>query len=97
MDDMNLVYLEKFRGYLNKSKYLKFLNNLKKLYPNEKINLFHDGLSVHKTKLVTDHIDKNLKWMRILNVAYTSDDNPIETVSGRLKQIYRKKLLEKKI
>jgi len=59
------------------------------------ISLFYDGLAVHKTKEATAYIDNILKWKRILNVGYQSEDNPIEIFFSFVKRKYRAKFLKR--
>jgi carbamoylphosphate synthase large subunit len=58
---------------------------------NKQVALFYDGLLAHKTKVVTYFIDFNLRLSRTLNVAYSSENNPIEYVFSQIKIKYRKK------
>jgi len=80
-------------GYVDTEYYCKFLKNLRdKLGGTEKISLFYDGLSVHKTRAARLRLRK-YNWLRLLNVAYASSDNPIENVFAEVKRKYRLELL----
>ena len=72
--------------------YLQFLEKLKEKYPDERILLFIDNLSVHKT------VDARAAYERlnitpVFNVPYSPQFNGIESYWSILKQHYKKLLL----
>lgn len=67
-----------------------FLKRIKaKLPRNDRVALFYDGLSVHKTRAVQDTIMREMGWLPIQNVAYQPNANPIEGYFAIIKRSYR--------
>ena len=79
-------------GYLNIDEYCKFLKQIKKTVGDEKIALFFDGLNIHKSAKANNLIAK-YRWVKILNEAWQSNNNPIENYIGFIKRHYYKQKL----
>ena len=87
-----LVAYELLVGSLNSAKYLAFLQKLRNHIGQERIGLFYDGSSVHKSAAAQNVIEQN-SWVRLLNVAYSQEDNPAEYLLNDIKHAFRKELL----
>ena len=59
----------------------------------QRVAVFHDGLSMHKTKASRELYDA-LNIESVLIIAYNSEQNPQEHIWLRSKQSYRKQLLQ---
>ena len=87
-----LVSYDLVTGSFNSSKYLVFLQKLRNMIGQESIGLFYDGISVHKSSQVQKALQQN-SWVRLLNVAYSQEDNPAEYLLNDIKHAFRNELL----
>jgi transposase len=95
IDCHSLVHYEIVDGTFDRDRFLSFLRNMRaKLRRNDRVALFHDGHSVHKTRTVQDALMREFGWLPILNVAYEPNANPIEGYFGVLKRHYRREVLK---
>ena len=79
---------------INAKKYISFLKKLRKKMKKEKFCLFVDNLRVHKTDLVMKAYH-DLKIIPIFNETYAPNYNPIETIFGQIKRVYKAQRLNK--
>jgi len=87
-----LVAYDLVAGSFNTAKYLAFLQKLKCAVGHKHVGLFYDGSSVHKSAAAKEAIEQN-SWIRLLNVAYSQQDNPAEYLLNDVKHAFRKELL----
>lgn len=88
-EEKGVVGYSLFNGYLNSQLYLGFLDKIKSVYKRKRIGLFYDGHSVHKSNAARALMDEH-NWVPLMNVAYQSDDNPIEYFFAYVKNEFRK-------
>ena len=79
-------------GYLNCDRYIVFLEQLHENVGQKHVGLFYDGQSVHKSAAAQEKL-KQYQWVRLLNVAYSQEDNPAECLLNDIKHVFRKELL----
>ena len=68
-----------FDDSINKWKFKVFIQTLRETIMNEKICIYFDNLSVHRSKDVRDELDR-LEIPYIFCPPYSPDCNPIESV-----------------
>ena len=81
------------QGYLDEDDYLEFLKLIRQTIGNKRIGLLYDGLALHKGKKPYKMMSNN-RWVHVLNEAWTSDNNPIETYIGLVKRYFYKRRLQ---
>lgn len=92
MDTSGIIIHKIYTGYLNGELYLAFLRDLKMRVGRRKIAILYDGLSVHKLKAASELMD-SYKWIPILNIAYSPENNAIEFYWQMLKRKYREQMM----
>ena len=75
--DGQLAHLKVTQGAINALSYISFLKKLRKKIPDEKLVLFIDNLSCHKTKKVMDEY-KRLRITPCFSSTYDPDSNAAE-------------------
>ena len=80
----------------NQESYIEFLQQLRDQYPDQKLVLFLDNLSVHKTRAVKEQYEE-LELGTIFNAPYSPQYNGIESYFFLVKQEYKKELLQRVI
>ena len=73
---------------VNVAKFKTYLQELRKIYPEEKIAIFLDNLSAHKSEKSKAEASR-LGFRFIFNVPYSPEWNPIEYVFAKVKQRFR--------
>jgi hypothetical protein len=82
------------RKAFNRWEYIQFLYWIRFMNLNEPLAIYQDNLSVHKTK-ETMKAYRYLNILPIFNLPYSPEFNPIELVFAQVKQIYKRKRLQK--
>ena len=81
-----------FPKSINIEKFIAYMRELRQNYKNEKIAIFLDRLSVHRSIRVRDAAN-DLGLKIILNASYSPNFNPIEGAIGIIKNIIKTKRL----
>ena len=82
-----------FDHSVDKWKFKVFAQSLRDDYKEDKICIYFDNLSVHRSKDVRDELDR-LKIPYIYCPPYSPDCNPIESVFSIYKNILRRRRLQ---
>ena len=90
-----LVFITKPK-FFNQHDTVEFLKQVRASFASEKLVLFWDNCSIHKTKLVSEAMAQ-LGIEAILNVPYCPQFNGIELVWARAKREFRAQALTRKI
>ena len=77
-----------FDDSVNVSKFKEYLQELRALIPDEKVALFMDNLSAHRSEKARAEMSR-LEFRCIFNVPYSPEYNPIEFVFSKIKQRFR--------
>ena len=80
-------------GYINQADYVEFLKLIRRTVGSRRIALFYDGLSTHKCARAMNLV-ASYRWIRLLNEAWRSQDNPIESYIGYVKRRFYKLKLQ---
>ena len=81
-----------FEFSVDVSKFLPYVQELRCNNPKKKIAVFFDNLTVHKSKDVTELMDKlGIKYL--YNVPYAPDCNPTESCISVVKNHYKRQKL----
>ena len=78
-----------FEYSVDVEKFLPYLQQLRQSNQKKKIAIFFDNLTVHKSKVVTELMDK-LGIEYIYNVPYAPDYNPCESCLSVVKNYYKR-------
>lgn len=81
---------------INSEKFIEFLERIADHFKGEKIAVFLDNLSVHKTVRSREAF-KRLNLVPIFNVPYSPQFNGIESYFSLLKSEYKKLILQRVI
>ena len=93
MTRSRLVYYEVIEGKYNTDYYLGFLDRLYMFTgKSPKVALFFDGLAIHKTQRVVEDLICKKGWLPMLNVAYSPNHQPIESLFAQVKREYRHRI-----
>jgi transposase len=74
-----------FAKSVNIPKFKQYIQEIRELYPDEKIAVFMDRLNVHRSNKVRDYMS-DLGMVRILNASYSPNFNPAEGIIGFYKR-----------
>ena len=77
-----------FQDSVNVQKFKEYIQELRNLNPEEKIALFMDNLSTHRSEKSRAEMTR-LEFRCIFNVPYCPEYNPIEFVFSKVKQKFR--------
>lgn len=91
--DSGLVDYDICSESIDANKFIAFLERLKEHFKDRPFCLFMDNLSVHKTKLVKEILER-LEITPIFNVPYSPDFNGIESFFSLIKREYKTMLLQ---
>ena len=72
---------------INTQDFVKYLKDLRAKHKRKPLTLFMDKLPVHRAKEVTTVLQE-LNMVRIFNVGYFPEGNPIEAVFSKVKSIF---------
>ena len=78
---------------INTTKFLVFIEDLRRKRWADDIALFVDRLSVHRTKAVRERLEE-LSIPLILNASYEPDYNPIENIFAQVKANFKRLRLD---
>ena len=90
--EKGLEHFQIFEKSVNIDKFIAYCKKLRKKNEHDKIALFMDNLSTHKSNTVLDWLDEH-DIPVILSVPYSPDYNPIECSFSKIKHYFKKKRL----
>ena len=93
-EENGLEYNELFKKSVNTEKFIQYLVNLRNANLYQRIAIFMDNLSVHKTLLVRAKM-MELQISALFNVPYQPDYNPCESCNSKIKNYYKRTKLNK--
>ena len=82
-----------FEKSVNQYKFMEYLVELRRKHPFERLAIFMDNLTAHKTRLVLEKLD-DLQIKCVYNVPYQPDMNPCEGCNQVIKQHYKQRKLD---
>lgn len=83
------LFLRSIAGNMNTIETLRLLKELKRHMRGKKLLLIWDGLPAHRAKLVTQYIETQKHWLRVVRFpSYAPEVNPIEYLWGAMKKKY---------
>jgi transposase len=75
------LYFRVIAGSYNDEKLISFLAELKKQLPGRKLILVWDGLPSHRSRKMTDYLNRKQRWLSVVPLpAYAPDMNPVESL-----------------
>lgn len=93
-EENGLEYNQLFNKSVNTEKFIQYLVNLRNANLYQRIAIFMDNLSVHKTLLVRAKM-MELQISALFNVPYQPDYNPCESCNSKIKNYYKRTKLNK--
>lgn len=73
-------------GAMDKYDFVRLLKSVKKHLKKKKLLLIWDGLPAHKSKMVTDYIKSQRRWLRVERYpAYAPELSPVEFIWSPMK------------
>lgn len=73
-------------GSYDSDSLVAFLQDLQRELRGQKAILIWDGLPAHKSRIMTDYLRRQRRWLRVETLpGYAPDLNPLETLWGNIK------------
>lgn len=80
------LYFQMKPGSYDSESLIAFLKDLKRQMRGKKVILIWDGLPAHKSRIVTEYVRSQAKWLTVERLpGYAPDLNPVEGLWGNIK------------